>query len=482
MKKAIALLATLVVLTTTAFAEATVSVGGTMKTHWGVDLDESQTGFKSEVDGFTVTVNNPVDKDSKSSEGEDFYGQVSVSGIEIYADTGWNNGDADSDNDNRTPMYLKFGSFGASLYLGPVTIGMYDGWGTKTSGTQGIDYMGNNGWSYYLQNAYEYDLYDGTYGADNRTSAVANDNTDWAKDYFAPRASSGNSSWGKGTNGVDFKYGLDGVADFTVGLNSNGDWTENKDNEYNGKFAVSVTAVDGLTLNAGVATGFYDDQDVNFGAKLGYDVKAGDDITVTPLIGLDGVNSAADNTDLGLSIAGGVKAVVMNTTLTAFFGKELSNTNKDADEADPNVTVALNVGTIDNLTLQAAVESVGALETLGIHSKVGYDIAVGDITVKPSVGFAFHNKTTTTTAGTEEVKEDSYTTDKGNTIELPTYEIETSSTSISKAGDDKAFIQAGVDIEGLVANTVFSLGWDSNDLMADDNTMGRFYTTVAVSF
>lgn len=491
MKKAIALLATLVVLTTTAFAEATVSVGGTMKTIWGVDLDESQTGFESKVDGFTVTINNPVDKDGKSSEGENVYGEVSVSGIEIYADTGWNNGNTGnaenpSPESNSVPLFLRYGTFGAKLYLGPVTIGMYDGWGTKTSGTNGIDLSGANSWSYYLQNAYEYDLFDGAYGQDNSTAAVAHDDTDWAKDYFAPRASKAANFSDKSVHGVNIGYALDGVADFTVGINSNGDWTKNKDNEYNGKFAVNVTAVDGLTLNGAVATGLYDDSDVTFGAKLGYDVKAGDDITITPIFGLDGNNYAADNKDLGLALAGGVKADVMDSVLTVYFGKELTKENKDADDDKVDVTAALTVGTIDNLTLQAAVESLGNSETLGIHSKVGYDIAVGDITVKPSVGFSYHNKTTVTTvtkAAVPAVTVDLVGTD-GETYahELKAEEKEVTTTTVAKADDYKAYVQAGVDIEGLVANTVFSLGWDSNDLNTDDNTLGRFTTTVAVSF
>jgi hypothetical protein len=55
MKKAIALLAALVVISTTAFAQLAPSISGSAETKWGMNLDDETNGFETSA-SVTVTV------------------------------------------------------------------------------------------------------------------------------------------------------------------------------------------------------------------------------------------------------------------------------------------------------------------------------------------------------------------------------------------------------------------------------------------
>ncbi len=78
MKKAIALLATLVVLTSSAFAQLAPTISGSAETKWGVNLDDKTNGFETST---SVTVKVPVvTSETKASTGEDAFGSASITG------------------------------------------------------------------------------------------------------------------------------------------------------------------------------------------------------------------------------------------------------------------------------------------------------------------------------------------------------------------------------------------------------------------
>ncbi len=81
MKKAIALLATLVVLTSSAFAQLAPTISGSAETKWGTNLNDETDGFELSTD---VTVEIPlVSEESVATEGEGAYGEASITGSTV---------------------------------------------------------------------------------------------------------------------------------------------------------------------------------------------------------------------------------------------------------------------------------------------------------------------------------------------------------------------------------------------------------------
>ncbi|MGL1890453.1 MAG: hypothetical protein OCD02_02450 [Spirochaetaceae bacterium] len=92
MKKAIALLATLVVLTSSAFAQLAPSISGSAETKWGVNLDDETNGFETDA---SVTVTIPLAAGEAATEGEDAYGAASITGTTITLDLNLTTDDGD---------------------------------------------------------------------------------------------------------------------------------------------------------------------------------------------------------------------------------------------------------------------------------------------------------------------------------------------------------------------------------------------------
>ncbi|QEN05438.1 hypothetical protein EW093_12180 [Thiospirochaeta perfilievii] len=94
MKKAIALLATLVVLTSTTFAQLAPTITGYAETKWGTNLDSEQSGF--ELDS-SVTVTVPLfGSETVATEGEGAYGLAEITGSSLTFTLGL--GDMDDDD------------------------------------------------------------------------------------------------------------------------------------------------------------------------------------------------------------------------------------------------------------------------------------------------------------------------------------------------------------------------------------------------
>lgn len=105
MKKAIALLATLVVLTSTAFAQLAPTITASAETKWGVNLQEDNaTGFENDLD---VTVTIPLTSDSALTEGA--HSSIALTGIELTIDLDDDDTDWDDTDDGDLSAKLLFG-------------------------------------------------------------------------------------------------------------------------------------------------------------------------------------------------------------------------------------------------------------------------------------------------------------------------------------------------------------------------------------
>ncbi len=83
MKKAIALLATLVVLTSTTFAQLAPSISGSAETKWGTNLDDETNGFETDA---SVTVTIPLAAGEAATEGEGATGVAAITGTTVTLD------------------------------------------------------------------------------------------------------------------------------------------------------------------------------------------------------------------------------------------------------------------------------------------------------------------------------------------------------------------------------------------------------------
>ena len=92
MKKAIALLATLVVLTGTTFAQLVPTITGSAETKWGVNLDDERNGFETDA---SVTVTIPLAAGEAATEGEGATGVAAITGTTITLDLNLTTDDGD---------------------------------------------------------------------------------------------------------------------------------------------------------------------------------------------------------------------------------------------------------------------------------------------------------------------------------------------------------------------------------------------------
>jgi hypothetical protein len=446
-----------------------------------MDLDNSTSGFKYVMDGvqlkLTIPTGNAAAKKT-GAEGDTLYGEIAVNNIRLYAESAYGIGDYSS-----TGLNLKWDDVVAKLVMGPLSIGIKGGASTT------INYEGNKSDSFWLKNAYDYPVYKGRYGSDDQTAAKANSWESWNQVQFDVPGY--DYAWT--TNyGIYAKYVIASIADLqldiasfkawddtsdldsvTAGAQTRFDTGDQGDNAYAGRFTANITAVPNLTAKLGANFGFgYTDASgvavaqraIALGAQLGYGIAIGEDIKITPAVGLD---YGMVDPEAQFSLAGGLTAEIKGAKIVANVGwADLPAAN---DSAMAYTITAVLGPLVPNLTAQAFYEAVDASmtatnnDTMAVGGKIGYKIMANEtVSITPSVTVTMDNKDDATNARWADTTE------------------------------NDLYVKAGVDIGGLLDNTTFSINWDSCDLQNDagyvatgaasNGKLGQLVFTVKVSF
>jgi len=434
MKKTLFFIAMVAMIASFASAQIAVTASGSATTEFGMDLDEMDTGFNATASG-TISIAPEIDKSSASSaveDGDTVYGEFTIQNIRLDTD------DVKADNTNGQidgTLDLEIEGLAAKVVLGGLTLNLW------TAPSLAIDYNDD------LANAYDYEIFDGKYGG----NTLARDIDDDDNDQFDPAATNNDDITSNA--GIQAVYAIPDVLDIQVDVKSHDIWSDQTfENEYGFRFGVNLTAVENLTFAAAVNLANYAaDQFLAIGAKAGYKIMIGEEDSITPSAGL----TYKTDGNGAMTVSGGINASVAGMVITVngqYIDTDL--VNDDVEELD--IVAAANLGLVDGLTLLVALQMENALgvttvTTMGIHGKVGYAIAAGDITITPSVEGSYYDPTSTV-SGT----------------------------------DESLYLKADVNIGGLIDNTTFNLGWDSNDLMNNENvilgnTMGQLVLGVTVS-
>jgi len=447
MKKILFFIAMVAMIAAMASAQIAVTASGSATTSFGVDLDDMDTGFT--FDGSAeISIAPEIDMDSAASaveDGDTVYGEFSISGItlkatypqtidqvaSIYDDDGnlLVDGTGQNIRTNSNYLTLAYDSFAAKIVLGDLTINLYDAPETEV------------GFNDDIANAVDYSLYDGIYGGD--------DNANDADAEFHPGGLGADSI--PANAGIELVYAIPDIADINVDVMSHDTWVhadagDLTDNEYAFKVAVDLKAVENLILAAAINFCNYEaDEFIAVGGKLGYTIAIGDEDSIVPSVG---VTYKTDDPDGELGVSGGVMVKIAGIALSGNVGYY------DTATTGLDYTIALDLGLVDGLTVQAAFEEKdGDIETdgmaMGIYGKLAYDIAAGDLTITPAAYGSYDD---------------------------PDTEV-----------DDNEGLYAKVDISvsGLIDNTTFKLEWDSNDLFDNDGltdgVMGQIVLSTTVS-
>jgi hypothetical protein len=303
MKKLSILLIGLLLVSGLAFADfGTVAVTGSASVTWGIDLDTNATGFKNAgTSSVSLTL---IDKASKETGGDDgLYGYIKVKDYSLKVTDG--------------AFVSSIGSVSASIFVDPAEIVIYTApgmtWGSATVLETG--------------------------DADVKP-ALAGANT---------------------IGGITIKLAdLGGMADVSVYVVSDGDWTSNVANDYAAGTDLSVE-VSVLTISVGGFYGWF-----NAAATWGGTAK-----TVVALDALNGVTIT-----VGADFVEGV-------TWEVAAGAVINLTEKNADDKMGNVAVNMFYSTAADLDVTLGVTEPtagGFVDMLGATVKVQlFDLTSGTI-------------------------------------------------------------------------------------------------------
>jgi hypothetical protein len=470
MKKILIFIAMVAMIASVVSAQATVSVSGAIKTEIGMDLDTMDTGIKIEGDGVQISIATPLDITEKvagaADDGDTVYGEIGISGITIKIDTGWNGAagsyaDMNAESAGDDHWELAWGKVYSKLVLGNFTVLLGQDAGTD------INYQGEGNWNWYLKNAYEYPIFNGTYGGDSHATIAENndDSKNWEHPFFDVVALADTTAHGSTIAAI---LAIPSIIDIRVDAASRDTWEQQAQdpidtdddeyyNQYLIKASIDLKAVENLTVMAGINFSNYQDyysgvmdETLAIGAKLGYKIMIGESDYVSPVAAL---TFLTDN-DGAMAVSGGLEANVAGIKATAYTGYQIPDLSTPTTSLLA-YTLALDLGLVENLTVQVAYAnqttttngSVSAWVN-ELHGKLAYAIAVGDVTITPSAQLSWDDKTVYT---------------------------------------GSLYAKAEVSLAGVLDNTTFSLRWDSNDLSDEENyvethTLGQLVFKTKVSF
>uniref|UniRef100_A0A7C3ELT5 Uncharacterized protein n=1 Tax=Gracilinema caldarium TaxID=215591 RepID=A0A7C3ELT5_9SPIR len=253
-------------------------------------------------------------------------------------------------------------------------------------------------------------------------------------------------------------------------------------NAFGVRAKAALKAVDNLTLEGAVNTGFDGDGDkynLGFGAKVGYKFALNDKFYVKPNAAFNGESRIAGDEKLGWGAHAGVllgwgdKASAIDTYFFDDSDEDwgyypgvsvgVTLAGNTAAPSDAKMPIGLNVSTmtgslVENLTAAAAFEMKDLnadKKEMGFAAVAKYAIKQDKMTLTPKVGFNYYS-------------DEAGANDKAKT---------------------DMYVKAGLDIGQIFPNTTLSFEYASNDLNGGvanggttDKTAGLFYTKLKISF
>ena len=444
MKKILAIVTMAAMVAGAAFADPEADfnlaeVTGNASVTWGVDLDNSTTGFKNDTSA-TVKL-NLVNKGTKSTSGEGIWAELGVKydgSLQVKSNSG---------TDDGKPAF--------------------DG------GVASID----------VAKLHFYNFYVGIKSGDTLVGEFNVPNA-----VYSSKVRVGNVVDTSHTQGIVLGYGDNKNINFEFDFRSNNAGDKYYTNDYGLaaelKFLDSNEIVNGLFATAGVAYQF-DAQALGAAASAGYKLKLNDTYYVKPTVGftMSSVGGANEmNLAAGLLFGWGDEAdsnagvpYLCDETKKVTPGVGVAVSIPLADGSTIKVFPSLYTGTlIENLTAAVLAEidipSSSDIE-FGVAGGLKYALAVNDaVTVTPFAGARFNKGANTTAA----IFTNACQANKDNGGK---------DDSINGA-DTLLNVKVGLDVAGLINNTTFSVDWTSRNLLGDDDTskIGTINVTCKISF
>ena len=392
MKKLSILLIGLLLVTGFAFAQEwspSIDVSGSASVAFGVDLNNMATGFQNDASS-SLSVELIAEVDLTTGGDDGLYGEITLSDVG-YSEDG-------------SPGV---GGVSAKIVISPIEIIIYSAPGTGFGNVAILDVD----------------------GGDLAPALAADDGFD--------------------NGGITIVIPVDPI-EVSIGVLSDGDWTENHLQDY-GATVEATISVDPLTIDLGVLYGFAQQRDLGVTANVALslaDVVNGLDAEV----GFDGVLAGIEGAELAWEV---------DAALTL----SISEANADDDKA--NVNLGVSYSEDDDLDLEVGfTEPTGG----GLVDAVGASIAVGvndltndveDMTFDIAVDIDYSANGLTPYAGF-------------------TYQ----------SSDDLITAKAGIGLSSDVTgidNTQVDIAWESDDLTEDGGTpaasdLGELVVTVTVSY
>lgn len=426
-----------------AFAPSLAEYSGNQSVTWGIDLDSNKTGFKN--DGSATLKFNLFTAGDKTTSGDS----------DIWAELKIKN-DA---KDTTGAMVLP----GASVDTAKFHI---------------------------------YNMYVGILSGDTQTGALK----------FTRAIKSGDNDNGKLLSDV-------GPADYTQGIvagydDSNFgvavDFRSAKVAQYTNDYALAAEAtlkdsneyLSGLEVKGGYSYEFADKPLMGYSGSVAYKATISGDYYVKPAFGYTGTSKDGTTTNM---IAG---ALMFGWGDTADANAGVYFLDDDAaKKVTPGVSVSyvkdlevesdlgameiafFSGSIVENLKAAALAEmqlvkDVDTVYTVKAGAK--YDIKADKVTITPQAGFAMTSKTVKVNAGKKETWEIIKTEEvDGDHV----YEWKKNAATLGSIEDVPATlkVKVGVDVAGLINNTVFSCVWESGDLKADPAGKGKVNLTAKIS-
>ena len=436
-----------------AFAPSLAEYSGNQSVTWGIDLDnDNKTGFKN--DGSAKLKFNLFTAGDKTTSGDS----------DIWAELKIKNDakDVEGTNSSEGNMVVpKVTVDVAKFHFGPVYVGIKSG-DTQTGAltfTRAIK-SGDNDNGKLLSDV----------GPDKYTQGIV--------------AGYDDSNFGVA---VDFRSKLNGTVQYTNDYALAAEATLKDSNEY----------LPGLEVKGGYSYEFADAPVMGYSGSVAYKATVSGDYYLKPAFGYTG--ESLDGTTKVNKIAG---ALMFGWGDTADANAGVYFLDDDAaKKVTPGVSVSyvkdlevesdlgameiafFSGSIVENLKAAALAEmqlvkDVDTVYTVKAGAK--YDIKADKVTITPQAGFSMTSKTVKVNAG----KDASWEIIESEKVDNnPAYIWKENPATPGSVEDVAATlkVKVGVDVAGLINNTVFSCVWESGDLKADKAKKGTVNLTAKIS-